>query len=382
VDLEEIIIEKIKQKRGITFRDFMEIALYYPGYGYYTSPGEKIGRRGDYYTSPDVGSVFGELFCIQLKELWEIMDKKRFTILEIGAGKGLLCRDILEYSKRYKEFSESINYVIVEKSPQMTERQKRTIQDDRVSWENSLKNLSIEGCIISNELIDSFPVHIVEMRKGKLWEVYVTYKEGFVEELRPPSTPLLEEYLSQLEIKLKEGFRIEINLDALEWIKNVANTLRRGFVITVDYGYTAEELNVPHRARGTLLCYYKHSAYNNPYERIGLQDITTHVNFSALTYWGRLNGLELCGYTDQAHFILGLLEEYFRAMEDEYQEYYRKLQQIKRLILPGEMGETFKVLVQYKGVRPPKIKGMKYAKDSFSLILKPKNRTKILTEPF
>jgi SAM-dependent MidA family methyltransferase len=361
LNLKEIIIQEIRKRGGITFRDFMEMALYYPELGYYSSPGEKIGKYGDYFTSSDVGPVFGELLCIQLMEIWRLLGGDDFAIVETGAGKGHLCRDILNYAARNEKFSKSLEYIIVERSPHLRRRQEEYLKDPRIRWTDSIEDLAVEGCFISNEVVDSFPVHLVEMKEGKLREVYLDYRGGFIEELREPSDPRLIDYFSKLGVKLKEGFRTEVNLEATEWIRQIGDALKRGFVITIDYGYPSEELYSPARSRGTLMCYYKHTVSDNPYHRIGRQDITSHVNFSALVYWGRLSGLELTGLTDQSHFIIGLAEQYFKELEGDYMDYLHKLLQVKRLIIPEEMGSVFKVLVQHKNVENPQLSGLKFS---------------------
>ncbi|KCZ73237.1 hypothetical protein ANME2D_00300 [Candidatus Methanoperedens nitroreducens] len=362
MSLSEIIIQKIQKNGPISFRDFMEIALYYPGLGYYTSEGDKIGKRGDYYTSPDITPVFGEMIGRQLEEMRQILGEKRFTVVEMGAGTGLLSQDILTYLKRNKELYDNLDYCIIEKSPAMRKEQSKLLgEEEKISWYDSIKELcGMTGCVFSNELVDAFPVHQVVM-KEELMEVFIDYssKEGFFEVLRSASGKL-EDYLADLGVVLPPEYRTEINLDAIEWIQDIGSCLKRGFVITIDYGYPSSELYQDYRNRGTLMCYYKHIATDNPYERIGEQDITSHVNFSALAMWGRKKGLEPCGFTDQAHFLLGLgIEDYLRRLQErDYTKYLKKMLQIKTLMM--EMGETFKVLIQKKGVKCTELSGLRF----------------------
>jgi SAM-dependent MidA family methyltransferase len=341
MSLSEIIIQKIQQRGAISFRDFMEMALYYPELGYYTSAKEKIGKMGDYYTSPNLTPLFGEMLGRQLEEIWHVLDEKEFTVVEMGAGTGLLSSDVLGYLNKNKELYSELDYCIIEKSPAMREEQRKLL-NEKVRWCDSIKNLSgIIGCIFSNELIDAFPVHQIVMGK-ELMEVFVDYKDGFVEMLKPASCEL-KNYLAELGVVLPQGYRTEINLDAVKWIQEIGASLKKGFVITIDYGYPSPELYQEYRNRGTLMCYYKHTANENPYRHIGEQDITSHVNFSALNHWGQKNELELCGFTDLAHFLLGLgIEEYLKKLH------------VKTLFM--EMGETFKVMIQKKGVKNKKFK--------------------------
>jgi len=358
MSLSEIIIEKIQKSGLISFREFMDMALYYPGLGYYISPGYKIGKKGDYYTGPNITPVFGEMMGRQLEEMWRILGEKEFTVVEMGAGTGLLSSDVLLHLKKNQGLFSDLNYCIIEKSPAMREEQRKRLPE-KVNWHDSIEELSgMAGCVFSNELIDAFPVHQVVM-ETELMEVFVDYRNGFIE-MRKSASSELKDYFAELGVVLPEGYRTEINLDAIEWIKKLAASLEKGFVITVDYGYPSWELYQEYRNRGTLMCYNKHTANENPYQHIGEQDITSHVNFSALEHWGRKNGLELCGFTDLAHFLMGLgIEEYIKKLKENNPEnYLKKTLQIKSLMM--EMGETFKVLVQKKEVECKELSCLKY----------------------
>lgn len=358
MSLSQIIIQKIKKQGAIPFRDFMEMALYYPELGYYTSSREKIGKTGDYYTSPNLTPVFGEIIGRQLEEMWHILGGKEFTVVEIGAGMGLLSGDVLAYLKKNEELYENLNFRIIEKSPAMREEQKKLLRE-KVTWHNSIEELrGIRGCIFSNELVDAFPVHLVVM-ENELMEVFVDYENGFIEILKSASDEL-KNYFDELGVVLPHGYRTEVNLDAIKWIKEIGASLKKGFVITIDYGYPSFELYREYRNRGTLMCYYQHTTNETPFEHIGEQDITSHVNFSALLHRGRENGLELCGFTDQSHFLMGLgIEEYLKKLqENEPENYLKKMLSVKNLIMG--MGETFKILIQKKGVDCSELSGLKY----------------------
>jgi len=336
----------------------MEIALYYPELGYYTSCKDKIGKAGDYYTSPNLSQAFGEMLGRQIEEMWRILGEKEFTVVEMGAGTGLLSNDVCEYIKKNQDLDHDIKYNIVEKSPAMREEQRKRL-GEKVQWYQSIGELpAITGCIFSNELVDAFPVHQVVMKK-ELMEVFVDYKDDFFEILKPASSKL-KEYLAELHVVLPYGYRIEINLDAIKWMEEIASVLRKGFVITIDYGYPSRELYHEQRNSGTLMCYYRHTANDSPFVHIGEQDITSHVNFSALEHWGCKNGLEPCGFTDQAHFLMGVgIEEYLKRLrESEPGDSLKKMLAVKTMMM--EMGETFKILIQRKGVEYTELSGLKF----------------------
>ena len=363
-DLRKEIVSLINEKGKITFADFMDLALYHPEYGYYTSGKEKIGKRGDYYTSSDVHSVFGELIARQLEQMWRLLGSNRFTVVEIGAGRGWLCYDILNYVRNeYPEFFEKIDYKIVEISRNLIERQSNTLKglEGKVSWESFSEDgfsfNPIEGCFLSNEFVDSLPVHQVVVENDCLKEIYVTIQDDeYCEKIDELSSPELGDYFKNSKTDLKEGQRAEVNLKALDWVKNISRFLNRGFVITIDYGHLAEELYSEERHRGTLMCYYEHTTSENPYERVGNQDITSHVNFTSIMKDGARFGLSTTGFVRQSNFLiaLGILNKMNDVQGD-----ISKLLTMKNLFLPGGMGDIFKVLIQHKGIDIPELIGLR-----------------------
>jgi SAM-dependent MidA family methyltransferase len=359
MQLEEIIIEKIRKEGPVSFRDFMEMCLYYPGSGYYTSAGNKTGTSGDYSTNANLTAAFGAMIGRQLEEMYDILGEKNFTIVEYGAGAGFLCNDIIQCLKHNKKLYSGLRYCIIEKSPAMREKEQKNIRDKgKVYWYDSIEDIpEVIGCIFSNELVDNLPVHLVYMA-DELMEIFVDYNYKFTELLVPAKKPC-KNYLEELQVVLPNGFRTEINLDATNWINEAAGALRKGWIMTLDYGYTATELYRDSRSRGTLLCYNHHSINDCPYNHIGRQDITSHVNFSALHHWGLKAGLSLCGLTNQANFLLELgLEDYFanaegrRSMQD-----YKKDALLKHEL--RDMGNRYKVLIQQKGVAGHIISGVR-----------------------
>jgi SAM-dependent MidA family methyltransferase len=358
--LSDIIIQKIRQEGPVPFRDFMEMALYYPEAGYYTSLPEKIGSAGDFYTSSNLTAAFGAMIGRQLEQMWSLMGKGPFAIVEYGAGTGQLCQDILDYCRHHADFYDELHYHIIEKSPSLQEKQKRHLPD-KVSWHVSLSEIGpVTGCVLSNELIDNFSVHQVVMEE-ELMEVYVDHSNNDFKELLAPAGQALKNYLTALKVDLPKGFRTEVNLEAIEWIKEIAASLQRGYVITIDYGYPSAALYSGSRSNGTLVCYNNHSINDNPYRHIGRQDITSHVNFSALCHWGLMNGLTCCGLRNQAQFLLALgIKNYFREMDEpgrDVVEMAKREAQLTHLLLI-DMGMKYKVLIQKKGKIPGELLGL------------------------
>lgn len=360
MSLQEVIIQKIKTEGPISFHDFMGMALYYPKLGYYNTYKDKIGPDGDYYTSPNLTPLFGTLIGVQLEEMWKNLGENPFTVVELGAGTGLLCHDILDYLKTNEKLYHSLNYYIVEQSPAMREKERAHLYE-KITWFNSLDELpEIIGCFLSNELFDNIPVHKVEMT-DELMEVFVDYNAIGFKEVLMTGNKNLSNYLTDLNVVLPKNFRTEINLDAISYIKEIASRLKKGYVITIDYGYESNELYHEQRSNGTLLCYHKHKTNSDPYIHIGEQDITAHVNFSALSHWGLMNGLEICGLTSQANFLLSLgFMDYQKNQEMTDDNIVKAAKQGALLIhtLLVEMGTKYKVLIQQKGTACAPLKGL------------------------
>lgn len=360
-ELEAILRNRIALTGGISFAEYMQLCLYHPDYGYYTRTRSRIGKSGDFFTSTSVHAAFGRLIARQLADMWEKMGRGPFTVAEQGGGEGDLCRDILEAAaEESPEFYCALRYCMVEISPDNRARQMARLDGvrDKVEWCQLDDLAGMCGCIISNELVDAFPVEQVEIRDGCWYQVFVVEQDGqFVEELRPARSSEFADYFSKVGIDLTEGNRAEVNLQALRWMREIGNLLQRGFVLTIDYGYPAEELYAPWRRNGTLMCYHRHTASEDPFEMPGCQDITTHVDFTALQRAGEESGLQSLYYGDQGRFLLGLgfvevlLLLQSRTTNERNAQALRLT--LKNLIMPeGGMGETFKVLIQGKGVPP------------------------------
>jgi SAM-dependent MidA family methyltransferase len=373
-ELVSFIRQQIDSSGGISFANFMQQALYHPKYGYYTAARQRIGKQGDFFTSSSVNSCFGRLIARQLVQMWQLLGRGDFIIAEQGAGEGHLCLDILDaLAEEAPDFYAALEYRLIELSPDNRRRQSelldRHFDSGRISW-CSLSDLQgMEGCFVSNELVDAFPVHLIEKRGGHLQEVYVVNAgEHFTEELRPLSTPAISDYFQRINIEPIEGNRCEVNLAAVDWMTQVTTLLGRGFILTIDYGYLAEELYAPYRHAGTLLCYHHHQTNENPYQYIGCQDMTAHVDFTTLQDIGEQHGLKTLYFGQQYQFLMGLgflefLIEMERRESDPKKAQALRMN-LKTLILPeGGMGESFKVLVQGKNVGRPELLCSKKIRD-------------------
>lgn len=355
--LKQAILDVTEREGGITFRDFMALALYHPTLGYYSSSREKMGREGDYLTSPEVSPVFGAMVGRQLREMWEVMGRRqRFQVVEPGAGTGRLAADVLGWARRPDGgFAAALDYAIVELSPALRRRQQSLLEEEGlvegVRWTQSLPP-GIEGCLLSNELLDAMPVHRVTVQGGRLREVYVRWDGArFVEELREPSSPEIEEYFRELGLLPGEGSYAEVNLEAPRWARQAGEALGRGFLLTFDYGYEAEDLFAPWRRDGTLLCFYRHNPSTDPYSRIGRQDITSHVDFTTVRRAGEKAGLRTLAAMSQTDFLLkmGIGEALSFREGEALEEYYARRRAVTELIDPGGLGRI-RVLLQSKGL--------------------------------
>lgn len=359
--LRQKITDMISERGPLTFQHFMEMALYDPQFGYYTSHETKIGREGDFFTGSHLHPAFGAMIGRQVEEMWLLTGcPPVFTIVEPGPGEGHICCDMLDYLKDRACFK-ALSYLLVERNVEMKQRQEALLAgfSEKVRWYPSLKDVGeITGCVLSNELIDAFPVHLVVM-EDSMREIYVTFDgKSFRELTGPLSTPALEDYFTENRLKLAKGYRTEVNLKSKEWLHSVNEILQEGFILTIDYGYSARDYFSDQRDSGTLMCYYRHRLNDNPFEHIGQQDITAHVNFSDLRRWGEEIGLKTTGFTSQGAFLvsLGIHEEMGRISVSGPNHAF-ELAAMKRLILPGGMGESHMVMVQYKGEGDPVLKG-------------------------
>jgi SAM-dependent MidA family methyltransferase len=364
--LAPILAERIRAHGPITFAEYMETCLYHPQHGYYAKPNQP--PRRDYFTSVDVSPVFARLLARQFQEMWiQLGRPDPFWLVEAGAGTGALARQILDFAaETLSEFSAALRYVAVERSSVRRDAHAQSFGPHGargcVTSSEEMPEEIPRGCIFSNELLDAMPVHRVVMEKGAWREIYVAFEgNGFCEETGPLSSPALSEYFREQGITLREGQQAEAGLASCQWIESAGRKLGRGFVLTIDYGHEAKELYDERHMRGTLLTYSQHGASEDYFHAPGEQDLTAHVNFTALDLWGRRGGLVRSGFTSQTNFLLalarktGLADLQSGGMSEQEQARSRLL--FKTLIHPEGMGETFQVLAQHKGMESARLAG-------------------------
>jgi SAM-dependent MidA family methyltransferase len=366
------IASEIARSGPIPFVRFMELALYHPQFGYYMRPPEpgteRIGWDGDFYTSSDVHPILGQALAKQACQIDALLGyPDPFMVVEMGAGKGLLAKHLLAgCDTAPNSLAQRLRYVLIECSPAMRAMQEHELRpwlkpSGRVSWLENVSSLapaSVTGLMFSNELPDAFPVHRVQRVCGALQEIFVDIRDGrFVECLKGLSDRAIEDYLQRIQVTLPDGYRTEINLQAASWMNQVANALERGVVLTIDYGHAAEDLYGPERSKGTLLCYYSQLTCDDPYIRVGQQDMTAHVDFTTLATVGEQAGLSVTGFTNQMSFLMGLgVEETIASLAPESPEFQAAL----HLLKPEGMGRTFKILVQHKAMEQPALDGLTF----------------------
>lgn len=356
-DLVRFLRETIQRHGPVRFDRFMEQALYHPQFGYYSSGRCAIGRRGDYFTNVSVGPLFGRMLAAQFTEMWEVMGRPgRFTIVEQGAHHGEFAHDVLT---AMRDFPAALHYVVIEPFPVLRGRQEETLTDfvEKVSWRRSLGELDhFAGVHFSNELIDSMPVRLIAREPGGDWrEKFVALSGG---ELALVTQPIDDEQLELHMAKIPRhedaAYETEVNLAAVGWIKRVAEKLRRGFVLAVDYGYPRAEFYAEERTTGTLRAFAGHRTVASPLDGVGGVDITAHVDWTSVAEGAEEAGLNLVGFTDQHHFLTGLLE---RRLPEENER--RALQ---TLLHPEFLGARFQYLALGKEVGPARLSGFKFAR--------------------
>lgn len=349
---EDEIRARIGKRGRITFAEFMELALYHPTGGYYTA-GSPVGWRGDYYTSPAAHPAFGAAIAVMLLNMWEALGRPSpFHAVEMGAGDGLLARDIAAFMPSLSdELARNLHYIALDRtSPTQQRGPDGTTLSKIIATGVPVRN--IVGCLLSNELVDAFPVAMFEVHDGIPREVYVTLIDGELqEETDDPHTPQLLAALAGLDHDLPEGYRGEVNVGMAAWMGEVSRALSRGFVVTIDYGHASPEPFPRSRREGTLRTHRGHTAGSNPLRHIGAQDITAHVDFSLLDRLGSKNGLAGLGTVSQADLLgaLGLNRwlHNLRGMSLSQADRDTNMMAMRDIVRPGGLGD-FGVLVQEK----------------------------------
>lgn len=338
----------------ISFARYMELALYAPGLGYYTAGAHKFGAAGDFVTAPEISPLFGRTLARQVAEITALSSAH---ILELGAGSGKLAADLLAELERQGQLPDT--YSILEVSADLRERQQVLLRErlphlyDRLHWLDALPD-TLDGAVIANEVLDALPVHLVHWQRGIPLERGVALNDnGFCWQDQPIADSALQ--LAVQRIDVLDSYISEVCLAQQGLIASLAQRLRQGALLFIDYGFGAREYYHPQRHTGTLMCHYRHHAHDAPFFLPGLQDITAHVNFTDTAEAGIDSGLQLLGYTTQAFFLINCGIADFLAGSDptDLRAHLPLSSQLQKLTSPAEMGELFKVIALGKGIEHP-----------------------------
>jgi len=339
---------------AIPFSRFMELALYAPGLGYYAAGRHKFGAAGDFVTAPELGPLFARCLARPCRQILEALAGGE--ILEAGAGSGALAADLLLELESLGCLP--TRYAILELSPELRVRQAETLMRraphllPRVYWLDALP-AGFRGVVLANELLDAMPVERFHVGPDGVRQLHVAWQNDRFAWVENPAEAAIRDRVASLA--LPPGYTSEINLRAEAWVRSMADVLQAGVLLLIDYGFPRAEFYHPQRTDGTLMCHYRHRAHDNPLILIGLQDITAHVDFTAIAAAGIGAGLRLLGYTSQAAFLIGCGLEQLAAESDpdNVRRHLELTQQIKKLTLPHEMGELYKVIALGRGVEEP-----------------------------
>ena len=346
--LVSFIVQTMQENGGsLPFIEFMKHALYAPGLGYYSTL--QWDAQKDFVTAPELSPLFSQCIAKQCQQILSSLQDG--VILEFGAGSGRMAAEILKELARLDHLP--ARYFILEVSAQLRQRQQLTLQThaheflERVCWLDRLPSQPLQGIILANEVLDAMPIQRFSLEEKDVGEFYVSYQDDHFA-WRVFSTPdlTLRHAVEALRSDLSVGYVSEINPVLPGWIRSLSAVLSRGVIILIDYGFPRREYYHPQRHQGTLMCHYQHRAHTDPLILVGLQDITAHVDFSAVAQAAMSTGLHVAGYTTQAHFLLacGLPELLSHYYSKDFKAYLQVAQQVKMLTLPSEMGELFKVI--------------------------------------
>jgi SAM-dependent MidA family methyltransferase len=369
--LRQKIEQEIRTRGPIPFSRYMELCLYHPEHGYYSKNAQQFGKAGDFYTSSDVHKVFGRLLARQFEEMWRALGSPvEIDLIELGPGRGLFAQDVLDWSeKTFPEFFQRLHYILIETSPALRERIGKTLSRHFNSGRAALREDFSPGAytiIFANEFFDALPVEVLSTR-GSL---RIDACDGRFVEAWAPASPAELEFLDRYSTHPEPSERVEATLAAQEYMSGFAAKIERGFFLTIDYGYTREEL-LAGRHRGTLKAIRQHSISDDPYEAPGDQDITADVNFTALAAAAINQGMQTQKLVTQSQFLLGIGEanQFSDAFEECRlpQERAKVALQLKHLVTPAGMGESFQVLIASKGMEKEKVEtlaGLSFGKST------------------
>ena len=343
--LNDLILKKSEHK--ITFAEYMQQVLYAPALGYYAAGNRKFGKEGDFITAPEISPLFSQCLALQIKQI--LAQLQEGVILEFGAGSGKMALEIMRTLAAQNSLPTA--YYILEISAELQQRQRQFIQQNApelfsyFNWLTALPDIPIKGVIIANEVLDAMPCHRFCLQNNTIQEYYVTCKNDELSWcLDQPSTAELTAKITELNLCPTTNYTSEINLIHPAWIHSVSDCLQQGLILLIDYGYPQAEFYHPLRNTGTLKCFFRHHQHEDPLILTGIQDITAHVNFTAIAHAAIAADLEVKGYLNQASFLINCgIERLLTKIENE-RDYINAVQQIKKLTLPTEMGELFKVM--------------------------------------
>lgn len=350
--LVDYIRSDINEQGGvIDFARYMRHALYAPGLGYYTAGSNKFGSAGDFITAPEISPLFGRCLARQCQQAMSEIEGA--AILEVGAGSGKLARDILR--ELFDLNSLPSRYFILESSADLRQRQQALLQESvpeyypQIEWLDSMPSTPFSGVVIANELLDALPVNRLVNGEQGFGELGVSHDNGkfhYAELLgETAATTQLHQRIAPLLTEFDKAYTAELCLAMDAWLASLAQCLKHALVLLIDYGSARAEYYHPQRMRGSLRCHYRHHAHDDPFIYPGLQDITAHVDFTAVAEAAVNNQLEVLGYTSQAYFLMSCgLTEMVDIQDAKDIERIETAQQVRRLTMPGEMGETFKVI--------------------------------------
>jgi len=348
--LTEKIKQRITQYNTISFAEFMNMALYEPGLGYYSSGTQKFGEQGDFVTSPELGDLFAKCLAKQFKQV--LSDLESPVIMELGAGTGQFCFDCLQELEQLNCLPKK--YYILEVSADLQQRQKQKIESlpqnliDLVVWIQKPPVENYNGVIFANEVIDALPVEVFKYKDQQFKQLQIGYETSFKKSWTQFSKSLEDEILDK-NLDLVEGYESEFIPYLSDWLKTISHGLNKGAVIFVDYGYERSSYYHPQRNQGTLVCHFQHQANFDYFENIGIQDITAFVDFTAVAEAADKCALSVDGYTSQSHFLMSLeIQNKLGDSEYDFEDYYKKTTEMKKLTMPNEMGEKFKVMALTK----------------------------------
>ncbi|MBE9561661.1 MAG: SAM-dependent methyltransferase [Proteobacteria bacterium] len=351
------IITAIEQSGGIIpFNEFMRMALYSPGLGYYSAGMQKFGADGDFVTAPEISPLFSQCIAKQCQQILTNFDAG--VILELGAGSGIMAVDILKTLEELNCLP--TRYFILEVSADLQQQQREIFQTKApqflplVEWLQELPTEPLQGIILANEVLDAMPIKKFRVQQDDIMEFYVANdSNSFIWQEQITKDIALQEAVTALD--LPEDYVSEINLTLPAWLQSIADVLAEGMILLIDYGFPSKEFYHSQRDQGTLMCHYRHHSHTNPLILVGLQDITTHIDFTAVAEAASLAKLHVAGYTTQSNFLLscGLADLLFSLNPDDKKNYLPHAQQVKTLILPSEMGELFKAMALTKNFDIP-----------------------------